>query len=255
MKKFLLIFLVLLVIFNTATSYAYALSKQADNIVSALLRGDSADALDKSRSMALKTQGPEKAEALYLQGVTLISLDEYKEAREVFKKALDCAEDELSIEIYMGIGDTYFNQQLFDQAISVYEQVLNQYKNDNYQAMLYYKIGKAYQKQSEWVSSEEYFNRLKREYPESFENEIVSRDSSGGNFFTVQTGSFTNQQNARDLQADLKNKNYDAYITELLSNGQTLYRVRVGKFVSRIAAEYEEERLRTKEHLPTHMFP
>jgi len=41
----------------------------------------------------------------------------------------------------------------------------------------------------------------------------------------------------------------------LPADGRTLYRVRVGKFVSRNSAQLIEQQLRSKESLPTKMFP
>ncbi|MCP4650904.1 MAG: tetratricopeptide repeat protein [PVC group bacterium] len=252
--KINLIVLVLLCLF-CSNVFAYTFSSNAREIIAAILQGHYRDALDKCYALEYEAAGVVKGEALYLQGACLMQRSDYKEARDAFKQALPFIEGDLVIEAYMGIADTYFEQYTFKDAISIYEQLLVQYQDSDYEAMLYYKVGKAHQKLSEWVKAEQYFEKLKKKFPDSFENELVARNSTGGNFFTIQVGSFTNKPNAQKLHNDLKNKGYEVYITDLQINGHKVYRVRVGKFVSRIAAEYAENRLRNQESLPTHMFP
>ena len=146
-------------------------------------------------------------------------------------------------------------QHEYDRAISIYMQLLDKQNNRTYQASLYYKLGKAYQRKSKWTQSKYYFDQLKRKFPKSFEAVLVEKSSVGGNFFTVQVGCFSNSRNAQKLHDELKAKGYEVYVTPFKSNGNKLYRVRVGEFVSRLAAEYAQNELKTKEHLPTHIFP
>ena len=244
-----------LVLFQCINVYAYEFSSQTDKIVKAMLKKDYGDALDKSRALEIDSIDDIKAEALYFQGMTLVSLGEYYEARTIFEKALSLALGDLSIEVYMGIADSYFRQYSFKNALSVYTQVLDNYPNSNYEAMLLYKIGKSYQKNSEWLKSNDYFKILKEKYPQSFQLKLLEKSSSGGDYFTIAVGAFLSKKNAQDLLDNLKNKGYDAYLVEGSDKAQKIFKVRVGKFVSRIAAEFEEEKLRLQEHLPTKVLP
>jgi len=231
-------------------------NKVFDDVLALILKGKYNEALDECNRLERKIDKRLKTELYYLQGTCLLQQEEFELAQDAFKKALPYAKGELSLEIYMGIADSYFQQYNFKQAISIYEQLLSKREdNKNYLAMLYYKLGKAYQKGSLWVKSDFYFKQLKSKFPQSFEAELLKDTDTGGNFFTVQVGCFTSEKNAKKLFSSLTEKGYEAYITELKSNSQALYRVRVGKFTSRLAAEFAERDLKTKEHLPTHIFP
>ncbi len=237
-------------------TYAYKYSRSLDGALSLMLQGNYDQAIDECRRLERYSKKDLKGEALYLKGTCFMSLGMYKDARKVFKNALSFTEGDLSTEVYMGIADSYFMQQKYSKAIVIYEQLLEKIKNeDAYLAALYYKLGKSYQKESEWAKTKYYFDLLEKKFPGSFELQLVKKSSVGGNFFTIQVGCFSNRKNAEKLQDDLTQKGYDVFITPFKADGQQLYRVRVGEFMSRIAAEHTEQELRSKEHLPTHLFP
>ncbi len=236
--------------------YAYKYSRALDGALALILQGDYDQAINECRRLERSSKKEIKGEILYLKGTCFMKLDMYADARKIFKKALPFTEGDLSTEVYMGIADSYFMQQKYRKAILIYEQLLEKIRNKHaYLAALYYKLGKSYQKESEWAKTKYYFDLLKMKFPDSFELQLVKRSSVGGNFFTIQVGCFSNRKNAEKLQDDLNVKGYDVYITPFKSNGRQLYRVRVGEFMSRIAAEHTEQELRSEEHLPTHIFP
>lgn len=258
MKKLATVVIVCLVLVSVGCSngFAFTHSKMLNEVVSSILQENYYEALDKCYRLERQVEQGTKGEVLFLEGVCLSKLEEYEQARAVFKKALSCIDKgELSQEVYLGIADTYFMENAFSQAIDIYEQLLVKYTEENYLVTLYYKLGKAYQKDSKWTKAEYYFNLLKNKFPDSLEAGLVNRADTGGNFFTIQVGCFTNEKNAMNLFSKLKNKGYEAYMTKLESKAQALYRVRVGKFISRVSAEYVERDLRIKENLPTHIFP
>ncbi|HXG51063.1 MAG TPA: SPOR domain-containing protein [candidate division Zixibacteria bacterium] len=71
-----------------------------------------------------------------------------------------------------------------------------------------------------------------------------------GAVWTVQVNAFPDDRSAKLLVDRLKNKGYNAYMTEAHTKGKTWYRVRVGRYASREEAEKVEEILRSKESLP-----
>ncbi len=253
--KNLLLTLLFIIIFSRC-SFAYTHNKPLDEAVRRMLKEDYNGAIDECERLERYGDKQLKAEALYLKGACLLKTENYIRAHEVFKKALSYAKGEVSTEIYIGIADSYFMQQKYSKAILIYEQLLEKIKNkEAFLAALYYKLGKSYQKESEWAKTKYYFSLLDKKFPNSFEAELVKKSFVGGNFFTIQVGCFSNLRNAEKLQSDLKIKGYEVYITPFKSNGRQLYRVRVGEFMSRIAAKHTEQKLRSKEHLPTHIFP
>lgn len=252
MKKILslIVLLICLGICSRAYSYGAAL----DQAIKLMLKNDYYAALEECNRLEKTLSGNDKVELLYLKGECFSRMENYDQAREVLKEGLKKAKGELLTKIYISIADSYFMQNEWDKAIDIYLQLLK--KNDaDYEAGLLFKLGKTYQKNSKWTQSKYYFDQLKQKYPQSFEQAIVEKSSVGGNFFTIQVGCFSNKANAEKLRNDLMAKNYDVYVTPFQSNGSELYRVRVGEFVSLIAAQHKELELKNVEHLPTHIFP
>lgn len=62
--------------------------------------------------------------------------------------------------------------------------------------------------------------------------------------WAVQVGSFSSQDNAERLSADLKKRGYRAFVTRLTTKNRTLYRVRVGPEQERERAELLARRLK-----------
>jgi len=245
----------LLVLIVMTCECVYAYSSELDGAMALVLKGDYYEALDECYRLERKAKKDLKTEILHLQGVCFMKLGDYEQARNVFKKAVPRARGRLSTEVYMGIADSYFMERDYERAINIYGQLLKKKVSRDYLAMLYFKQGKAYQKMSKWAQSKYYFDKLADEFPRSLEAALVKKTSVGGNFFTIQVGCFSSKQNAQKLQDDLTSKGYDVYITPFQSGGRKLYRVRVGEFVSRVAAEHTEKKLKMRESLPTHIFP
>jgi cell division protein FtsN len=68
--------------------------------------------------------------------------------------------------------------------------------------------------------------------------------------WTVQVNAFPDERSAQSWVDRLKNKGYNAYVTEIRSKGRTWYRVRVGRYGSREEADRIAEALKSKENLP-----
>lgn len=66
----------------------------------------------------------------------------------------------------------------------------------------------------------------------------------------AQVNAYPDERSAKLIVDRLKNKGYNAYVTEAQSKGKTWYRVSVGKYASREEAEKIVEVLRTKENFP-----
>ena len=61
---------------------------------------------------------------------------------------------------------------------------------------------------------------------------------------------FPDERSAQQIVDRLKNKGYNAYVTEVQNKDKTWFRVSVGKFGSRDDADKMVETLRTKESYP-----
>lgn len=77
---------------------------------------------------------------------------------------------------------------------------------------------------------------------------VPAAASSSTGMFAVQLGSFSNQQNAERLAADLRKQGFAAFLSQLSTEGGQLHRVRVGPQKDREAAEAMAARLAKAGH-------
>jgi cell division protein FtsN len=75
-------------------------------------------------------------------------------------------------------------------------------------------------------------------------------ESTGAKTWSVQVNSYPDAKSANDLLDRLKNKGYNAFVTEAHINGKVWYRVRVGRFASREEAIKTEAALKNNENYP-----
>ena len=66
----------------------------------------------------------------------------------------------------------------------------------------------------------------------------------------AQVNAYPDERSAKQIVDRLKNKGYNAYVTEVQNNGKTWFRVSVGKYSSRGEADKAVEALMTKENFP-----
>jgi len=71
-----------------------------------------------------------------------------------------------------------------------------------------------------------------------------------GKVWRAQVNALPDDRSAKQIVDRLKNKGYNAYVTEVENRGKTWYRVNVGKYSSRDEAEKMVELLRNKENYP-----
>ena len=71
-----------------------------------------------------------------------------------------------------------------------------------------------------------------------------------GKTWRAQVNAFPDERSAQQIVDRLKNKGYNAYVTEVQNKDKTWFRVSVGKFGSRDDADKMVETLRTKESYP-----
>jgi cell division septation protein DedD len=80
--------------------------------------------------------------------------------------------------------------------------------------------------------------------------EASAEAADAGKVWRAQVNAFPDERSAKLLVDRLKNKGYNAYVSETQNRGKTWYRVSVGRYNSREEAEKIVEALRTKENHP-----
>ena len=76
----------------------------------------------------------------------------------------------------------------------------------------------------------------------------ASKTESTTGMWAVQLGSFSNQQNAERLAADLRKEGYAAFLSQLSSGSKQLHRVRIGPQKDRASAEAVAAKLQGAGH-------
>ncbi len=231
--------------------------RSLDRIKVFFLKGDYAKTIKDCESLLkrLPRKGV-KEEAYYLIGVSCLKEGNTDKAQETFNLILkEFPKGKLLDRVHLGIGDSWFLRGDIDKALGVYNNILEKFPDSTFLSIVLSRLGECYQKQGEWAKARHCYERLTKEYPLSIEagkvNDILKSDEF---VFTVQVGSFRDKKNAERLKSALINKGYDAFIVKG-STGQTnLYRVRVGKFNTRVSAESLERQIKD-EGLPTAIFP
>ena len=87
----------------------------------------------------------------------------------------------------------------------------------------------------------------KKETPAPEEAEVGATASATG-MWAVQLGSFSNQQNAERLAAELRGKGYAAFLSRVQTSSEVLHRVRVGPQQNRDSADQVAAKLGSEGH-------
>lgn len=84
--------------------------------------------------------------------------------------------------------------------------------------------------------------------PKKTEAERSAETKDHGAVWRAQVNAFPDDRSAKQLVERLKNKGYNAYVTEVQNRGKTWYRVSVGRYNSREQADKAVEALKSKEN-------
>ncbi len=205
-----------------------------------------------------------REELHYLKGLSLTQLNRFKEARQALEYMVErYPRGKRAFDGYTGIGDSYFLEGKFNEAIAAYNDALRNFPDHKNSAILYYKIGSSYQKLGISDKANEYFSRVKSISPLSFESRMISKDipaapqasasipppeekeePDAGDYYYVQTGYFKTKANADRLNEKLRRKGYESCVATLLKSNAAFYRVKVGRFKSKAEAELAAKNLK-----------
>lgn len=193
-------------------------------------------------------------QAYYLLGLNCLKINDLQRARDKLKFMTDSFHSSRYYQqAKLAYADTYLQEQKFKEARQLYERMLNE--SEKFAPGIYLRIGECAMKTGNWQEAKKYFRMIKDRYPLSLEAKETDKFVYENEyFFTVQIGTFTNQNNALKLKEKLKVKNYDSYIAELSLPQNKLYRVRVGKFKNRQEAEVISDALE-KDGYPAKIYP
>ena len=88
----------------------------------------------------------------------------------------------------------------------------------------------------------------KKPVPKTSADSVPPEEKSATGMWAVQLGSFSNQENAERLAADLRKDGYAAFLSQLQTGSGKLHRVRIGPQKDRVSAESVAAKLSAKGH-------
>jgi len=205
-----------------------------------------------------------REELNYLKGLSLIQLNRFVEARQTLEYMVErYPRGKRAFDGYIGIGDSYFLDNKFNEAIVAYSNALKNFPDHKNSAIAYYRIGSSYQKLGMSEKADEYFGKVKKASPLSFESKMIPKDmpaglkvgtavppvkkteeTDAGDYYYVQTGYFKTKANADSLCDKLSQKGYESYVAALLKSNAIFYKVKVGHFKSKAEAEIMAKKLK-----------
>lgn len=192
----------------------------------------------------------------YYLGVSELGLMHYEEARNIFKGIMASRPTEtLYDRAWLGVIDSYGLEERFEDALTQAQKFLKERPRSEFLSVIYLKLGRANLKLSHWEVAQQYLQRLIKEFPNSFEAHTAKQLLEEKRYFSIQVGSFLEQQRAASLVEELNSKGEYAYMVETTDKeGHPFYRVRVGQFTELKEAHQMREHL-SQQGYPTHIFP
>jgi tetratricopeptide (TPR) repeat protein len=211
--------------------------------------------------------------AWYRRACCLSAIDKHGEAINEFRQSLSLdSQSEQSILAKIGIADEYFISGDYQKAVEEYKSIL---PGNPFRQHILYKITLCHKNlcnAKEFKISRE---DLGKNFPMSLEYALIknvqepnitvkqfSLDVVGSNetavpvnipaetAWTIQVGSFTKEDNARNLSADLIKKGYVSWIQPVKTGEGFFYRVYLGKFDNERETKKKAEEIKGKESLP-----
>ncbi len=229
------------------------IAEDLSSLQAAFLRGDyngvvrEAHRLDGQRGSL--TDG-----VLYLWGISALKLDNAEEGRQVLGRLVaEHSDSRWREQALLALGQSWEEAGRDDEALKSYKALLENSGSYFPQAQL--KLGRVQMRLGLWQESRSTLNSLVRRAPQSPEAAAAQDLLGQGSFYyCVQVGAFSSESNAQRLASELKRRGYSPEISKAAPEGNTVFRVRLGRFNSRQEAEGELKRLR-EDGFPGRIFP
>ncbi len=199
----------------------------------------------------------QRAAASYYLALGQLRLNQYPEARKGFQVVMQMVPqgNELYEKSCLGLMEGLTMSGFYKDAIKTGEDLLRKRPQSSAKSLIYLKLARAHLKLMHWQKANDWLNKIIKEFPDSPEGTLAKQLLEEKEYFTVQVGSFLEQERAITLIDELKSRGQYAYIVETTApDGHTYYRVRVGKLTALDDAQRLENAL-SRLGYPTLIYP
>ena len=201
----------------------------------------------------------------YMIGKSYLMAGNMTEARKAFSTILSqYAKTEWLADSYVGLGDTYFREKNYSKAIGLYKNSMTRSYLSRYGSSVYYRLAQAHRGLNETSKASYYENIITTQYPDSLEARLLvsgkggtsrssaktstpSSTASSAKKYAVQIAYTTRADYAQEYAAKFKKKGYTAYVQMTTSQGKNRYKILIGEFSGREAAEAYLKQFKAKE--------
>ena len=252
---------IMLITAFTGTSYARATVESLSQVEKMFMQGKYERVISESTKL-IDAGAYGREELFYLKGLSQMQLTRFRESRQTFEYMVErYPKGKRAFDGYIGMGDAYFLEGKYPESISSYSDALSNFPDHKNASICYHKIGNAYLKLGSKEKAKEYFDKVRKTSPLSFESRAIPKDiadatntvlksdileeSDSGGYFYVQAGYFKNRSNAEGLTEKLKRKGYNSSLVTQIKNNSTFYKVKVGRFSTKREAEAESNKLKS----------
>jgi len=226
-----------------------------DSLKTSVINADYKSAIkegEKIIATAGKTKGLD--EVYYFLALSYLKEGNYLRASDIFDIILhEYRGSAFTDEATLGLGDSYFLRNDYRRAEEIYTRLLKDGR-DNFRATAYSRLSQCARRLGDEKKAREQLDALRRQYPLSIELPLCAVKEEPVAGFSVQVGSFSKSDNARNLTRELVRRGYPAYTEEAGLKGAMMYRVKVGKLATLKEAEALQAKL-SKEGYQTKVCP
>jgi tetratricopeptide (TPR) repeat protein len=174
------------------------------------------------------------------------------------------AKDEYSSELHYFLGLSYLKEKDYQRSADHFKIVVNNFKDGKFKEGARIGLADTYLLREDFSNAQRLYIEIIEENPKTkFKEQINSRLAEIGSkkdndlqcdlavsYYSVQVGSFSSVNNAKNFTRKLINNGYPAY----MDGDQSAYRVKVGKLKTRSQAEELSKKLSSQGY-PTKICP
>ncbi len=211
--------------------------------------------IEWEKYLKLFPEGKEAEKAFLSVGICYYQDKNFDKAIDYFKYFIKSyPQSSLTPRVRFNLAQAYLSKNQSEEAKAELETILNDYPEwENRRAVsnalseIYSETGEEQKKEALFKKISESSSRpadLKREEPVS----SLKDDTAG--YYSVQVGAFSDKKRADKLMAQLKSKGYQVYFVSLINRGTVFYRVRIGKYRTKMEAVEAADKIGGEENLP-----